>query len=335
MEELKKYDENFLLDLFKMMLRERKFDQNLIRLLHEGKVSGFYHSGIGQEAIAAGACAVLNGDDYIFYDHRGCNQQIAKGISLKGIYGDFLGRINGTTSGLGAGIVHHADPDKGILGQSGTIGESYVVGAGVGYSIKLRKTDQVCVVFNGDGATARELFHGGMNWAGLYDLPVVFIIENNKYGLSLHYKEAHALKEDGNLADRAEGYGIEGKVIDGNNVLEVYETTKEAVTKARKDSRPTLIEAMTFRHRGHFEGDPADYMDQEELKKWKEEKDPIKNFKELLIEKEISHTGELEGIENEVEKEIKDAIKKADEAPLPEKERIYQGLFAKGGMGNE
>ena len=328
MSKIKNYDKGFLLNLYETMLTERTFDENLISLIHDGRVSGFYHSGIGQEAIAAGACATLNDDDYIFYDHRGCNQQIAKGISLKGIYGDFLGTLAGTTDGLGAGIVHHVDTEKGILGQSGTIGESYVMGVGVGYSIKVRKTDQVCVVFNGDGATARELFHGGLNWAGLYNLPVIFVIENNEYGLSLHYTEQHSLKEDGSLADRADGYGIPNCVIEGNDVLEVYETVQEAVERARNGGGPTVIEAKTFRYRGHFEGDPAEYMDKERLKYYKENKDAIETFKEELINNNLVSEKEIETINSKVNKKITDAIEEASSASKPSKDRIYEGLFA-------
>ncbi|MFW6026965.1 MAG: thiamine pyrophosphate-dependent dehydrogenase E1 component subunit alpha, partial [Candidatus Woesearchaeota archaeon] len=218
----KEYNEDVLLDLYLTMLKERATDDKIINLLHDGKVSGFYHPGKGQEAIAAGFCANLTDDDYLFYDHRGCNQQVAKGISLEGLFGDFLAKTSGTTKGLGAGIVHHAQPDKGILGQSGTIGESYVLGVGVGYSIKYRKTNQVCVVFNGEGATSRELFHGAMNWSGIYDLPVIYVIENNEYAVSTHTSKTHSTKEDGNIADWAEGYGIPNKVIDGNDVLKVY-----------------------------------------------------------------------------------------------------------------
>ena len=152
-----RYDKDFLLRLYREMVKQRAFDENLIRLLHEGKVSGFYHSGIGQEATGAGTCASLRDDDYILYDHRGCNQMIAKGVPLDKIYGDFMGRLCGTTCGLGAGIVHVAYPEKGVLGQSGTLGACFVIAAGAGYAVKVKKTDQVCVCYFGDGTAARDL----------------------------------------------------------------------------------------------------------------------------------------------------------------------------------
>jgi len=323
--DVKQYDRDFLLDLYRVMVKQRKYDENLIRLMQEGKVSGFYHSGIGQEAIAAGSCALLNDDDYIFYDHRGCNQMVAKGVPLTGLYGDFLCRTSGTTGGLGAGIVHSADSGKGVLGQSGTIGSSFVLSAGVGYAIKYQKTDQVCVCYFGDGTAARETFHGGLNWAGLYNLPVIFILENNEYGISTHYTKAHALKD--NIADRADGYGIPGYVVDGNDVLLVYEVTKEAVERARNEGRPTFIEAKTFRHRGHFEGDPVTYIDPEVLRDWKENRDPIKNFKAKLISAGMADEKEFIALDNEIEEEILSAIAEAEKAPLPSEDRIYQGLF--------
>lgn len=326
--ELSKYKKELLLKLYRTMLIERRFDQELIRLLHDGKVGGFYHSGLGHEAIAAGVCASLEDKDYLFYHHRGCNQQIAKGISLKGIYADFMGRVDGTTEGLGAGIVHHVDPEKGILGQSGTIGESYVLAAGVGYSIKLRGTDQVCVAFNGDGATAREVFHGGINWVGLYNLPVLFVIENNLFGSTLSFEKSHSLKKGGSLADRADSYGVPAYVVDGNNVLEVYDVAQKAIERARAKGGPTLIEAMTYRYRGHFEGDSAEYMDKEVVNEWREKRDPIDTYRKKLMDSDMINKDELNDIDVEVEKTIADAIAEADASPVPGKERIFKGLYA-------
>lgn len=322
------YGAEFLLGLYRSMVRQRTFDLNLIRLLHEGKVSGFYHSGVGQEATGAGTCASLRDDDYILYDHRGCNQMIAKGVPLDKIYGDFMGRVCGTTCGLGAGIVHVAWPEKGVLGQSGTLGACFVIAAGVGYAVKVKKTDQVCVCYFGDGTAARETFHGGMNWAGLYDLPIVFYCENNQYGISTHYTRAHALKE--NIADRADGYGIPGYVIDGNDVLLVYEVAKEAVERARSGGGPTFIEGKTYRIRGHFEGDPATYRDEAEVREWQERRDPIANYRARLIDAGMAAEEDFAGIDAEVEREILDAIALAEQSPMPECDRLYEGLYAEG-----
>lgn len=321
-----KYDKDTLMDMYKTMVKIRKFDENLIRLMQEGKVSGFYHSGIGQEAIATGTCVGLRDEDYIFYAHRGVNEMIAKGVSLVQLYGDFMGRVIGTTKGLGAGIVHSADPSRGVLGQSGTIGASFIIAPGVGYAIKYKKTDQVVVCYFGDGTAARELFHGGMNLAGLHKLPVIFVCENNEWAIGSHFKADHSIKEY--IAERAEGYCIPGYVIDGNDVLMVKEVTQEAIDRAMRGEGPTFIEMKTFRHRGHFEGDPVTYIKPEVIQDWKDNRDPIKNFKAKLISAEIAEEAEFAKIDADVLKEILDAIDEADRSPLPSPERIYEGLFS-------
>jgi acetoin:2,6-dichlorophenolindophenol oxidoreductase subunit alpha len=324
---LKDYSKKFLLDFYQTMVKIRRFDEDLIQLIQDGKVSGFYHSGIGSEGLSAGSIIHnLRDDDYIFYNHRGCNQKIAKGVPLSKLYGDFMGTIEGTTRGLGAGIVHSADPSRGVLGQAGTIGSQLGICVGSAYSSKFRGTDQVTVVYFGDGAASREPLHGSLNWAGLYKLPVVYICENNEYAISCHVSETHSVKE--HIADWAEGYGIPNYVVDGNDVVLMHEATKEAVERARRGEGPTFIEAQTFRHRGHFEGDPYDYVNPDVLKDWKENRDPIKNYKAKLLEEDICTENELASINEQVDVEIAAAIKKAEDAPLPGPERIYEGLFA-------
>jgi pyruvate dehydrogenase E1 component alpha subunit len=326
----RKYDAIVLMNLYRVMVKIRKFDENIIRLLKEGKVSGIYHSGIGQEAIAAGSCSLLRDEDYIFYAHRGANEMIAKGVPLVNLFGDFMGRVIGLTRGLGAGIVHCADPSRGVLGQSGTVGACFVLAPGVGYAIKYKKTDQVCICYFGDGTAARELFHGGMNFAGLHKLPVIFLCENNEYAIGSHFKSDHSIKEY--IAERAEGYCIPAYVIDGNDVLMVRETTEMAIKRAKKGEGPTFIEAKTFRQRAHFEGDPGKYMNPEVVKYWKEKRDPIANFKLKLIQAGMAKEAEFEQVDNDVSREIGDSIEKADASPLPTQDRIYQGLFSQETM---
>ncbi|MFG6147797.1 thiamine pyrophosphate-dependent dehydrogenase E1 component subunit alpha [Halobacillus sp. B23F22_1] len=321
------YDSDLLMDLYSTMGKIRTFDEHLIRLMQEGKVSGFYHSGIGSEGLSAGSISqLLRDDDYIYYNHRGCNQKIAKGVPLSKIYGDFLGTTEGTTRGLGAGIVHSADPSRGVLGQAGTIGSQLSLAVGSAYASKMKGTDQVTVVYFGDGAASRETMHGSLNWAKLYNLPVVYICENNEYAISCHVSETHGVKA--HIADWSEGYGIPNCVVDGNDVLLMHEVTKEAVERAKQRKGPTFIEAQTFRHRGHFEGDPYDYIDQAVLLDWKENRDPIKNFKKKLIEKDITTEEELNQLDQQIEEEILAAIKKAEAAPMPDGDRIKEGLYA-------
>lgn len=324
---VKNYSKDFLLQFYRTMIKIRRFDEGLIQLIQDGKVSGFYHSGIGSEGLSAGSITHnLTEDDYIYYNHRGCNQKIAKGVPLSKLYGDFLGTIEGTTKGLGAGIVHSADPSRGVMGQAGTIGSQLGICVGTAFASKFKGTDQVTVVYFGDGAASREPLHGSLNWAGLYKLPVVYICENNEYAISSHVSETHSVKE--HIADWAEGYGIPNYVVDGNDVVLMHEAMKEAVDRARKGEGPTFIEAKTFRHRGHFEGDPYDYVDANVLKEWKEKRDPIKNFQASLLEAGVCTENEIASIQEQVDVEIEAAIKKAEDAPMPSPERIFEGLFA-------
>jgi acetoin:2,6-dichlorophenolindophenol oxidoreductase subunit alpha len=321
------YNKEMLISFYKKMVTIRRFDENLIRLIQEGKVSGFYHSGIGSEGVSAGSIQFnLRDDDYLYYNHRGVNQMIAKGIPLFKLYCDFMGKVDGTTKGLGAGIVHSADPSIGVMGQAGTIGSQFELAVGTAYSSKFTVTDQVTAVFFGEGAASRETLHGSLNWAALYKLPVIYICENNQFAISSHVKDTHAYKE--HLADWADGYGIPNCVVDGNDVLLMHEAMKEAVERARRGEGPTFIEAQTYRHRGHFEGDPAVYREKAELAYWMEHRDPIKNFGALLLNKRVVTQTELSDVENQVDREILEAIERADASPLPEPERIYEGLFA-------
>lgn len=323
---LQNYEKGFLIGLYRTMVKIRKFDENLIGLMQEGKVSGFYHSGIGSEALSAGSIVTLRDEDYLFYNHRGCNQKIAKGVPLSKLYGDFLGTLEGTTRGLGAGIVHSADLSRGVLGQAGTIGSQFNICVGSGYSAKMRGTDQVTMVFFGDGAASREPLHGSLNWAGVYKLPIIYICENNEYAISSHFKETHAVRE--HIADWAYGYGIPNYVVDGNDPLLMFEVVQEAVERGKRGEGPTFIEAQTFRHRGHYEGDPYDYVDPTVLKYWKEHRDPIKNFKTRLIESGLYKESDLALIDEEIQAEITKAIQIAEDSPLPGRERIFEGLFS-------
>jgi pyruvate dehydrogenase E1 component alpha subunit len=321
------YDKGELLDLFKTMTRIRQFDVNLVRLITEGKVAGFYHSGQGHEAIATGTCSAVNADDYVYYHHRGCNVMVAKGMPLVSLYGDFLMREIGSTGGLGAGIVHSCWPELGILGQSGTIGEAFILAAGTAYSSKYFKSGQVTLCYNGDGTHAREVFHGGMNFAALHKLPVVFICENNGYGISAPLKEDHAI--DKYLAERAGGYGIPAYVVDGTDVLAVKAVTEKAVARARAGEGPTFIECIVRRLRGHYEGDPVSYVDSATMASWHEKEDPMKNYRANLLAAGKATEAELSEIEAAVLEEVLEAIKEADASPLPPRERIFEGLFSK------
>jgi TPP-dependent pyruvate/acetoin dehydrogenase alpha subunit len=309
---------------YEQMVRMMLWEQTLLRLIDEGKVSGFYHAGRGQEAVAVGACANLRDDDYIMYDHRGCGHVIAKGLSLSMLYGDFLATTAGTTRGLGAGIVHTAWPELGILGQSGTLGGCFPIAAGAALSAKYRGSDQVCVCFFGEGTSNRGTFHEAANAASLWKLPVVWLCENNFYAVSVNASQSTSVE---NVADRAAAYGMPGVVVDGMDVVAVYEAVKEAVERARVDGGPSLIEAKTYRFRGHFEGDPQLYRTDAEVVEWRK-RDPLVSLHSRLVSDGIATEGDLEAMRARLQEEVDLAAAEALAAPLPPRERIVEGLYA-------
>ena len=325
----KTYDKGLLLDLYKTMAQCRLFDESICRMVSQGKVKGFYHAGSGQEAIGAGTCSVLRDDDYIFYMHRGCNEMIAKGVPIDRLYADFFANVYGTTKGLGAGIIHSAWPEKGVLGQPGTIGSNSTLGVGVGYAIRYRESDQVCVCYFGDGTAARELLHGALNWAGLYKLPVIFVCENNEFGLSNPYLKAHAV--DQFIAEYATVYkDVDAVVVDGNDVLALRKVMEQAVARARSGGGATFIEAKTYRHKGHFVGDPGVYMDKARTEWFMNENDPLQRLKQEAIHCGAVEEAEFDAVDAAVQAENDAAIEEADRYPLPTRERLYEGLFSEG-----
>jgi acetoin:2,6-dichlorophenolindophenol oxidoreductase subunit alpha len=313
-----------LKQFYETMLKIMLWENTLLRMIDDGKVSGFYHAGRGQEAIPTGAIANLRKDDYIMYAHRGCGYQIAKGLSLAAMYGDFLGRVNGTTKGLGAGIVHIVAPDLGILGQSGTIGGTFPIAAGAAFSAQYRGTDQVCVCFFGDGTSNRGTFHESMNVAACWKLPVVWICENNRYAIS---RTCDVMCGNPNIVSRAEGYGIAGATVDGMDPEAVYEVVGQAVARARKGEGPTLIEAHTYRFRGHYYGDAGLYREKAEVEEWMK-RDPITLLGARLMAEGIVDQAELDAIRARLQKEVDEAEAEATASPFPPDERIREGLFA-------
>jgi TPP-dependent pyruvate/acetoin dehydrogenase alpha subunit len=304
------------------MVRIQVWEQRLLRMMADGQVvPGFYHAGRGHEAIAAGACAALRADDFIMYDHRGCGQQIAKGLPLEQAFGDLLENTAGSTRGLGAGIIHMASPELGILGQSGTLGATFPIAAGAALSAKYRGTDQVCVSFFGDGTSNRGTFHEAANAAALWHLPVVFVCENNGWAISTSVVRSTA---QGAIAPRAAGYGIPGHTVDGRDVWEVHQVVAEAVEAARAGGGPTLIEARVERLRGHFMGDPETYRDKLDAA----EHDPILRFAGVLTRDGLAAEADLEAVRRAAEAEVEDAAELALAAPLPAPERLHEGVYA-------
>lgn len=318
-------DKQKLLKMYRNMLRIRRFEERLAEESAQGNIPGLLHLYVGEEAVAVGACSALRKDDYITSTHRGHGHCIAKGGDLRKMMAELFGKETGYCKGRG-GSMHIAAPDIGIVGCSAIAGAGIPIGAGVALSIKLRKTDQVCVSFFGDGASNTGAFHEGMNLAALWQLPVVYVLENNLYAISTPASRSTRLK---NISDRAAAYGMHGVIADGMDVLSVYEAVSDAVARARRGEGPTLVECKTYRFRGHHEGDPKKgetYRAKQEMDEW-EKRDAILRLAERTIEDRKATQAELDTINQEVMKEIDDAVAFAKQSPSPKPEDATSYLF--------
>lgn len=312
-----------ILGMYENMLKIRKFEEKAMVVFSEGGIPGFVHLYIGEEAVATGACANLNDDDYITSTHRGHGHIVSKGGDLNLMMAELFGKETGYCKGKG-GSMHIADATKGILGANGIVGAGHNIAAGAGLSAKYRGTEQVCVCFFGDASTNQSTFHESLNLASIWKLPVVYVCENNGYGISMSQERHMAVK---NISDRAIAYNIPGVTVDGNDVFAVYEAVGEAVKRARKQQGPTLVECKTYRHRGHFEGDPTTYRAAAELQEWIE-KDPLKRMEAFLLENKIATQEEIEELNNKIATEISNAVKFAQDSPYPAVEEAVQDVYS-------
>jgi len=316
-------DAETLLFLYRTMVTIRKFETLAGELFAAGKIPGFIHLSIGQEASSVGVCSVLRPDDYLTTTHRGHGHVIAKGGDLKRMIAELTGRKTGYCKGKG-GSMHIADFSLGILGANGVVAGGFPIIVGAGLSIKLRRTDQVAVCFFGDGGSNRGTFHEALNMAAIWKLPILFVCENNCYASTTRTSYACSVTD---LAIRAAGYNIPGVTVDGNDILSVRKAAAEAVERARRGEGPTLLENKTYRRRGHFEGDPQKYRDQAEVSEWEKKNDPILRFTTALKERKIL-TSELEKeIETKVEAELKEAVLFAEQSDWPRPEEALEDMF--------
>lgn len=312
-----------LLKLYKSMQELRKFEEEVSVQFANGCIPGFVHLYTGQEAVAVGVCASLNDDDYITSTHRGHGHLIAKGGDLNKMMAELYGKETGYCHGRG-GSMHIVDVGLGILGANGIVGAGTQIAAGAGLSVKVRKTNQVVACFFGDDATTEGMFHESVNLASVWNLPVVFVCENNLYGQFTPYSK-HSKVAD--IADKAAAYGIPGVIVDGNDVMAVKAATDEAVARARSGKGPTLIECKTYRWMGHYEGDVYSYRSEEEVEQWKE-KCPITNFRAKLVAEGIAKEKELDAIDESVDAAVRDAVKFADESPDPDPATVTQNVYS-------
>lgn len=319
-----KYDKDFMTQLYSTMYKIREFEEQVFELYKIGLMPGLAHLYIGEEAVATGACAALQEKDFIGSTHRGHGHLIAREADTKKMMAEILGKKSGYCKGK-AGSMHIVALDKGILGANGIVGGGIPMATGAAYMAKVKDTKQVTISFFGDSATNEGTFHESLNMASAWKLPIVYIIENNLYGISVALNRVTNVED---LSVRAKAYGINGVSIDGNDVLIVYETVKEAVEYAREGNGPTLIECKTYRFKGHHVGDPAtEYRTREEEALWKE-KCPVLGFKEYLVTHSILDQEDIGQIENVITEEIKQAVEFAKESPYPDAAEAYEDIFS-------
>lgn len=309
------------IEMYKKMLEIRKFEEKVYELFAQNLVPGTMHLYIGEEAVAVGVCAVLESNDYITSTHRGHGHCIAKGASLKKMMAELFGKRTGYCKGKG-GSMHITDKQIGMLGANAVVGGAIPIAVGAGLSCKLRYPERVTACFFGDGASNQGTFHEGINMAAVWDLPVLFVCENNLYAMGT--RQSLAMKV-ANIAERAAGYGIPGVTVDGNDVLAVHKAAKEAVSRARKGKGPTLIECKTYRHKGHSRFDPAKYRAEPEVEEWMA-RDPLVLFKRYLLQKGMPE--ELfKKIEDQIDIEIDEAVEFATTSPFPGPEEALDDVW--------
>ncbi len=312
-----------LLAFYKNMVTIRAFESKAVELFAAGQIPGFVHLYLGEEAIATGVCANLEKKDFIASTHRGHGHLISKGGNLNYMMAELFGRSTGYCKGKG-GSMHIADVDLGILGANGIVGAGMPIATGAAFACKYKGNDAVAVAFFGDGASDRATFHESLNMASIWKLPVIFMCENNGWAIS-NAQETHQNITD--ISDRASGYGIPGVSVDGNDVIAVYEAAHAAVERARRGDGPTLIECKTWRHRGHFEGDPGTYKDPKDQEEWLA-KDPIPRLEKTLLKMKFATQAELDAIKAAADDEIAAAIKFAEESPQPDPAELLTDVYA-------
>jgi len=312
-----------LLDAYRTLRRIRAFEEKLSDLVTAGKLRGFLHLYIGQEAVATGVCAHLGEQDYVCSNHRGHGHCIAKDVDVNGMMAELFGRSTGLCRGKG-GSMHIADVDKGMLGANGIVGAGIPLATGAALTAKLKKTGGVGVAFFGDGASNQGQFHEALNMASNWKLPALYVLENNGYG---EFTPTEFVTQLEDISERAHSYGMRSDIADGMDFFDVYAKAGEALDLARRGEGPTLLECKTYRFAGHFVGDPNVYRPKEEVEDWKQNRDPLDLFENRVVEAGLLTGDDLRGVDGEIVEEIEDAVTHAEAAPLPQPEDVLTDVY--------
>jgi pyruvate dehydrogenase E1 component alpha subunit len=312
-----------MLHMLELMYEIRYFEEKAEELYMRGMIHGTMHLSVGEEASAVGSIAALRPQDYILSTHRGHGHCIAKGADINLMMAEFMGKETGYCRGRG-GSMHIADVAGGNLGANGVVGGGIPLATGVGLSIQLRRTDQVVMSFFGDGATNQGAFHEALNMGAIWQLPVIYVCENNQYGISMSVQRSMRVRR---ISDRAAAYGMPGVTVDGNDLLAVCEAASEAVERARSGGGPTLLENVTYRWKGHSKSDQNLYRTQEEMDAWKE-RCPIRQFRDYLVQNGIVNEDDLDRIERASAEVIERAVEFATASAEPSPQTIREGVYA-------
>lgn len=314
------------LGMYQSMVLIRKYEERIYFLFLEGRISGSIHQSHGQEACAVGMLYDTRPTDYMASTHRPASHDLAKGVSVESMMCEMYARANGCCHGKG-GAMHTGDISVGAIPANAIVGSNIPIAVGMAYSCKMRKTEDMVVCFFGDGASNEGAFHEGLNGAAVWDLPVVFVCENNLYGASTHVKATMRIET---IAERAAAYGMPGERIDGNDVLAVNEAASRAIARARRGEGPTLLELMTYRIAGHSRSDACAYRPDEEEARWLAH-DPIQLFRTRLIDSGTATSAELEVIDAQIEERVDKAVEFAESSPQPLPEDALRNVYAPEG----
>ncbi len=318
-----RFDKGHLLELYRKMVLIRRFEEKASELRQAGFIPGFLHPYIGQEAVAAGTCAALEASDVITSTHRGHGHMLARGADPKRMYAELYARQDGYNRAKG-GSLHMIDTELGFLGANGIVGGGIPLATGAALQLKRKGSTGIAVSFFGDGATNQGSFHESLNLASLWKLPVIYVCENNLYGEFTPQDKHQPIRD---IARRADSYAMTGEIADGNNVLAMLRITSEAADRARAGDGPTLVEAKTYRHRGHYEGDIGRYRSAEEVEEWMA-KDPILKLETGLLQDSGVAQQELDHIRNDIEEQLHAAAGFAEASPHPKPEEALEDVFA-------